>query len=537
MIRYMGGLGQSSDPERPVLRPGGPAPGARPRRGDHRRDHRARAAPRGARRATRARSRSGPGPGNPDDPKTQTGGVGWILAVDWVPYQLPTFVTPAFPGYVSGHSTFSRAAAEVLTAFTGSEFFPGGVSGYTITAGSLKFETGPDDRRHARVGDLLRRRRPGRASRGSTAASTSRPTTSPAGMIGSRVRQGGLGRWPSATSTGTRRRDRAGRDAAAPSLAGRRSPAARSWPSAVVVGRRRGSSLLGRGARRPRPWAAPRFVDETASVRHRPHLRRRVPRSSSAAGSPSSTATTTAGRTSTSPAAANPAALYRNDERGRRRARASRRSHDPATDLTGVTGAYPLDIDGDGHVDLAVLRVGENVLLRGLGDCRFERANEALGLRRRRRLDDRLQRHVGGRGGAADARRSATTSTLDAAGEPTARLRRQRAAPARRRTGTGYARADRPRARLLHPVDAVQRLGPLRPARPARDQRPPLLPRRRGAAVADGARARRRALYTADDGWVAAADLGHGHRQPRPDRRRLPGGLPRPARATTSCRR
>jgi hypothetical protein len=60
-----------------------------------------------------------------------------------VPYQLPTFVTPSFPGYFSGHSTFSRAAAEVLTSITGSEFFPGGVSGYTIKANSLKFEVGP----------------------------------------------------------------------------------------------------------------------------------------------------------------------------------------------------------------------------------------------------------------------------------------------------------------------------------------------------------------------------------------------------------
>jgi hypothetical protein len=41
-----------------------------------------------------------------------------------------------------------------------------------------------------------------------------------------------------------------------------------------------------------------------------------------------------------------------------------------------VTGAYPIDIDSDGHTDLAVLRVGENVVLRGLGDCEFERANE-----------------------------------------------------------------------------------------------------------------------------------------------------------------
>ena len=48
--------------------------------------------------------------------------------------------------------------------------------------------------------------------------------------------------------------------------------------------------------------------------------------------------------------------------------------------LTGVTGAYPLDIDSDGHMDLAVLRVGPNRILRGLGDCRFEDATEALGL-------------------------------------------------------------------------------------------------------------------------------------------------------------
>ncbi|MGZ8724494.1 MAG: CRTAC1 family protein [Aeromicrobium sp.] len=52
---------------------------------------------------------------------------------------------------------------------------------------------------------------------------------------------------------------------------------------------------------------------------------------------------------------------------------------DPATDLTDVVGAYPIDIDGDGHVDLIVLRIGENVILRGLGGCRFARANEALG--------------------------------------------------------------------------------------------------------------------------------------------------------------
>ena len=71
----------------------------------------------------------------------------------------------------------------------------------------------------------------------------------------------------------------------------------------------------------------------------------------------------------------NPAALYRNDSTigGALRFTAL---HDPATDLTGVIGAYALDIDGDGIVDLVVLRVGDSVLLRGLGNCRFERANE-----------------------------------------------------------------------------------------------------------------------------------------------------------------
>ena len=83
--------------------------------------------------------------GMPDDPETQVGGVDWILAVDWIPYQKPTFVTPSFAGYVSGHSAFSRAAAEVLTGFTGSEYFPGGLGEWVIPAGALEFEAGPDE--------------------------------------------------------------------------------------------------------------------------------------------------------------------------------------------------------------------------------------------------------------------------------------------------------------------------------------------------------------------------------------------------------
>ena len=81
--------------------------------------------------------------GNPPS-ATQTSGVGWVLGEDWVPYQRETFVTPAFPAYVSGHSTFSRAGAEVLTRFTGSEFFPGGLATYNFAAGrGLGFEAGP----------------------------------------------------------------------------------------------------------------------------------------------------------------------------------------------------------------------------------------------------------------------------------------------------------------------------------------------------------------------------------------------------------
>ncbi|MEO1308880.1 MAG: VCBS repeat-containing protein, partial [Pseudomonadota bacterium] len=48
-------------------------------------------------------------------------------------------------------------------------------------------------------------------------------------------------------------------------------------------------------------------------------------------------------------------------------------------EMSGVTGAYPIDIDSDGVLDLAVLRVGPNQLLRGLGDCQFSIANEAWG--------------------------------------------------------------------------------------------------------------------------------------------------------------
>ncbi|MCY1666214.1 CRTAC1 family protein [Rhizobium sp. SL86] len=47
-------------------------------------------------------------------------------------------------------------------------------------------------------------------------------------------------------------------------------------------------------------------------------------------------------------------------------------------DLEKVLGAYPLDIDNDRILDLVVLRLGENLVLRGKGGCRFEKANRSL---------------------------------------------------------------------------------------------------------------------------------------------------------------
>ena len=75
---------------------------------------------------------------------------------------------------------------------------------------------------------------------------------------------------------------------------------------------------------------------------------------------------------------ADPAALYRNESPVGGALRFAKVSA-PVTDLTSVTGAYPIDVDGDALTDLAVLRNGVNILLRGLGDCRFERANETWG--------------------------------------------------------------------------------------------------------------------------------------------------------------
>lgn len=144
-IRYMGGLGQSTDPDSLRYHPDGlplipgliemitrdsSAPGERHY---HLRAYRFQIAVRAWR-------------GAPEDPENDIGGVDWIRAVDWMPYQSPSFVTPPFAGYVSGHSTFSRAGAEVLTAFTGSPFFPGGLGEFVAPQDEfLDFEDGPSE--------------------------------------------------------------------------------------------------------------------------------------------------------------------------------------------------------------------------------------------------------------------------------------------------------------------------------------------------------------------------------------------------------
>ena len=143
MIRYLGGRGQSSDPNGPAYHPDGllledglvevitEESSAFGERHEHLGQHVGQIAVRAWQE-------------QPTDPFA-AGNVGWIRAVSWVPYQRSTFVTPAFAGYVSGHSTFSRAAAEVLTAITGDEFFPGGLMTWTVDAGELEFEAGPAD--------------------------------------------------------------------------------------------------------------------------------------------------------------------------------------------------------------------------------------------------------------------------------------------------------------------------------------------------------------------------------------------------------
>lgn len=143
LVRYMGGLGQRSDPDAPLYHPDGLplVPGL--------------IEVVTAESSAPGQPHAGLAPfvgeiaivswrGEPGDRAGESGGCGWVRAVEWIPYQRRTFVTPAFPGFVSGHSTFSRAAAEVLASLTGSPFFPGGLGEFVAAADAyLLFEQGP----------------------------------------------------------------------------------------------------------------------------------------------------------------------------------------------------------------------------------------------------------------------------------------------------------------------------------------------------------------------------------------------------------
>jgi len=140
-IRWMSGRGQSSDPSLPHYSPAGmtliPGSVELVRPGDP-------LAGPGGIHVDKIKVRAWRGPVLITNPATDTAGVGWILGENWWPYQRPTFVTPPFAGYTSGHSTYSRAAAEVLTAITGDEYFPGGMAEFLAPRNQfLVFEEGP----------------------------------------------------------------------------------------------------------------------------------------------------------------------------------------------------------------------------------------------------------------------------------------------------------------------------------------------------------------------------------------------------------
>ena len=201
--------------------------------------------------------------------------------------------------------------------------------------------------------------------------------------------------------------------------------------------------------------------------------------SSSVAAWPSSTATTTAARPVPGRWREPRPRLFRNQSPAGRRARLRGRCRRRRRTSIGVTGAYPTRHRWRRRSPTwRFFGRGENVMLRGLGDCRFDAANETLGVRWRLTAGRRLQRDAGRRSATLpDARlrqlpRRATIPTAP-------RLRGQPALPAEPRPARPTGRPS-PSARHVRAVDAVQRLGPLGTARPARQQRPPLLRRRQG---------------------------------------------------------
>ena len=248
-------------------------------------------------------------------------------------------------------------------------------------------------------------------------------------------------------------------------------------------------------------------------VRRGPHLHGRLPVFGRRRRRGHSIATATAGPTCIIAAASTPAALYRNESTLGGALRFVKVA-DPATDLTAVIGAYPLDVDGDGDGrPRGPADTARTSLLRGLGDCRFERANEAWGMAGGDAITTAFSATWEGPASLPTLAFGNYVADADdpGSGPP---VRRRRADPAGRRRPT-LRRPDPADAVLVHAVDAVQRLGSVRATGPSGQQRPPLLQRperRPGAALAD--RAGRGTPPVHGGGRLGAGpDPGHGHRQ------------------------
>jgi hypothetical protein len=142
-IRYLGGLGQSSNPDLPnynklglklkkgsveIVRDEDPLVGEN---NEH---------------LHKIKVFAWKGPDAINDPLADVAGTDWILAENWWPYQRYSFATPPFAGYTSGHSTFSIAGAEILNYITGSPYFPGGIKEFKAKKNEfLLFENGPSE--------------------------------------------------------------------------------------------------------------------------------------------------------------------------------------------------------------------------------------------------------------------------------------------------------------------------------------------------------------------------------------------------------
>ena len=174
--------------------------------------------------------------------------------------------------------------------------------------------------------------------------------------------------------------------------------------------------------------------------------------------------------------------------------------------------------------------------MRGLGDCKFERANEAWGF------------------DGGDAWWTALAATWEKGADWPTDRGRQLHRPQGGNLALGLVHRQLAAAPGGRRAASSARRSPLKPSfcplsmlftdwnrsgtpSPARLQRPRILRGRPGADVEDRARQAEPALYTAAEGWKTPAHLGHGHRQLRPRTSTAIRNISSPAWPTTSCRR